>query len=222
MLARLGVRVGGLDLFVPAMLRPRPIALWRELARLAGKAPRGGEPDETMPPALVAGKRDRIPGYRSLGKQLIRIDMAEKLLREAHTQREEAANKPAAEEPKPSIEAPAEAQSEVATSVDSATPSEPVPQSPAEPIGEASATDADTGTNETAPAQAPVSEAPTAESPVGAATPPAPTEKPAKGKTKGQGKGRNADRGRGRKGPRPSFPLDPARAISMGLTPASY
>ncbi|MCJ2184255.1 helicase, partial [Novosphingobium sp. 1949] len=42
MLAKLGVRVGALDLFVPAMLRPRPIALWRELARLAGRAPRGG------------------------------------------------------------------------------------------------------------------------------------------------------------------------------------
>ena len=86
MLARLGVRVGALDLFVPAMLRPEAIGLWRQLARIAGKRP-GGEPEAAMPPALPVGKRERVPGYRNLGKQLIRLDMAEKLLREAHEAR---------------------------------------------------------------------------------------------------------------------------------------
>ncbi|KHK89595.1 helicase-related protein [Novosphingobium malaysiense] len=87
MLARLGVRVGALDLFVPAMLRPKPIALWRLLARIAGKSPAGGTPETEMPPALPATRHGRVAGYRNLGKQLIRLDMAEKLLREAHEAR---------------------------------------------------------------------------------------------------------------------------------------
>ncbi|WP_188771772.1 helicase-related protein [Novosphingobium endophyticum] len=87
MLARLGVRVGALDVFVPVMLRPAPIALWRELARVAGKPPGGGVPATEMPPALPARREQRPPGYRGLGKQLVRLDMAEKLLREAHEAR---------------------------------------------------------------------------------------------------------------------------------------
>lgn len=87
MLARLGVRVGALDVFVPAMLRPAPIALWRELARVAGKTPPGSAPATAMPPALPARRGRRAPGYRNLGKQLVRLDMAEKLLREAHEAR---------------------------------------------------------------------------------------------------------------------------------------
>src|SRR5690606_24187075 len=78
MLARLGVRVGALDMFVPAMLRPAPIALWRELARVAGKTPPGSAPATAMPPALPARRGRRAPGYRNLGKQLVRLDMAEK------------------------------------------------------------------------------------------------------------------------------------------------
>ena len=213
MLARLGVRVGALDLFVPAMLRPNPINLWRELARLAGKAPRGGAPDETMPPALAAGKRDRLPGYRSLGKQLIRIDMAEKLLREAHTQREDAAKAPTP--PAATTDAPtdtAAVEDEAA-----ATPAQDQPETAdvqasadtAPPAGDAAAD---------APAEAPT------EAPAQVATQDAPqaTEaKDGKGKGKTKGKDRGRDKGRGR-GPRPNFPLDPARAISMGLTPESY
>ncbi|WP_067735301.1 helicase-related protein [Novosphingobium naphthalenivorans] len=87
MLAKLGVRVGTLDLFVPAMLRPRPIMLWRQLSKLAGKSAAGGPPEADMPPALPATAHGRLPGYRNLGKQLVRLDMAEKLLREAHEAR---------------------------------------------------------------------------------------------------------------------------------------
>lgn len=92
MLARLGVRVGALDLFVPEMLRPRPLALWRELARLQGKAT--SPPDPLMPPVLALAPRGQPPGYRRVGKQLLRIDMAEKLLREAHARRVEASGNP--------------------------------------------------------------------------------------------------------------------------------
>jgi ATP-dependent RNA helicase SUPV3L1/SUV3 len=83
MLARLGVRVGALDLFVPAMLRTPVIALWRQLAKVSGKK-EGGAPAPDMPPVLPAGNHRPPPGYRALGKQLLRLDMAEKLLREAH------------------------------------------------------------------------------------------------------------------------------------------
>ena len=83
-LAKLGVKVGALDLFVPALVKPKPLALWREVARLIGR--RADSPAADMPPVLPAGKR-RLPGYRRFGNQLLRIDMAEKLLREAHAAR---------------------------------------------------------------------------------------------------------------------------------------
>jgi ATP-dependent RNA helicase SUPV3L1/SUV3 len=94
LLTRLGVRVGALDVFVPAMLRPAPIETWRLLAAVAGQTSREGPPDTAMPPVLAATRKQRTPGYRSLGKQLIRIDMAEKLLREAHDRRITAGRKP--------------------------------------------------------------------------------------------------------------------------------
>ena len=82
MLARLGVKVGALDLFIPVMLKPKALKLWRELAALLGK--RLDPPDPVMPPVLPAANRPPPPGYRQLGKQLLRLDVAEKLLREAH------------------------------------------------------------------------------------------------------------------------------------------
>jgi ATP-dependent RNA helicase SUPV3L1/SUV3 len=87
-LAKLGVRVGALDLFVPAMLRPAALALWRQLVALVRPASSPAEALTAMPPALPAiGKRPPPPGYRHAGKQWLRLDMAEKLLREAHAAR---------------------------------------------------------------------------------------------------------------------------------------
>ncbi|MGN6356738.1 MAG: helicase-related protein [Novosphingobium sp.] len=80
-LRKLGVRVGALDLFVPAMLRPAPLALWRELALLGGLQPASVLP--AMPPVVTANRQAPL-GYRKLGKQALRIDLAEKLLLEAH------------------------------------------------------------------------------------------------------------------------------------------
>ncbi|MDE8651794.1 helicase-related protein [Novosphingobium album (ex Liu et al. 2023)] len=99
MLNRLGVRVGALDIFAPAMLRPGPIALWREIAAAAGQPPRCDAPDAAMPPALPATRQHRTPGYRNLGQQLVRLDMAEKLLREAHDARVPAGKRPFALSP---------------------------------------------------------------------------------------------------------------------------
>jgi ATP-dependent RNA helicase SUPV3L1/SUV3 len=78
-LTRLGVKVGTLDVFVPSMLRADTARLWHELSEVTP----GEALLESMPPAVPADRRP-IRGYRSLGKQLIRLDMAEKLLRDAH------------------------------------------------------------------------------------------------------------------------------------------
>ncbi|MET0251712.1 MAG: helicase-related protein, partial [Novosphingobium sp.] len=80
-LRALGVTVGALDLFVPSVLRPAPLALWTLLARVAGARPTAAAP--AMPPVLPAA----AAGYRRTGKQWLRIDMAEKLLRGAHAAR---------------------------------------------------------------------------------------------------------------------------------------
>jgi ATP-dependent RNA helicase SUPV3L1/SUV3 len=94
MLARLGLRVGALDLFVPGMLRPAALAIWRELA--GSKRP---APDPAMPPTLPAIGRALQPGYRALGQQWLRLDMAEKLLRDAHAARIAAGRRPFALDP---------------------------------------------------------------------------------------------------------------------------
>jgi len=89
MLSRLGVRVGALDLFVPQMLKPLQLTTWREMARLLARPM--AQPHAAMPPVLapVLSGHGRVipPGYRSLGKQWLRLDMADKLLREAHALR---------------------------------------------------------------------------------------------------------------------------------------
>ena len=86
LLTRIGVRVGTLDLFVPDLLRPAALSAWRSL-----QAARGTEcpaPAPSMPPVVpLAGNAAPPPGYRRLGKQALRIDMAEKLLRTAHEAR---------------------------------------------------------------------------------------------------------------------------------------
>ncbi len=80
LLARLGVTVGALDLFVAAMLRQAPRAMLFELKGVKSPADR-------MPTVLAATDRSAPHGYRALGKQWLRIDIAEKLLREAHSAR---------------------------------------------------------------------------------------------------------------------------------------
>lgn len=85
-LRRLGVRIGTLDLFAPAMLRPAPLRAWRSLLALRGRML--AAPHPRMPPVLpLADKAMLPPGYRSLGKQALRLDMAEKLVQAAHDQR---------------------------------------------------------------------------------------------------------------------------------------
>jgi ATP-dependent RNA helicase SUPV3L1/SUV3 len=80
-LRKLGVRVGSLDLFMPAMLRPAALAAWQMLGGDGASLP---PPPNGFPPVVAPTHGVPPLGYRRIGKQALRIDMAEKLLREAH------------------------------------------------------------------------------------------------------------------------------------------
>ena len=91
-LARLGVRVGALDLYVPEMLRFAALTAWRTL--LAARGVHLHAPVPGMPPVIaLPGKAQLPPGYRQLGRQGLRLDMADKLLRAAHEVRLKAGGK---------------------------------------------------------------------------------------------------------------------------------
>ena len=84
LLRRHGVVIGTLDVFVPALLKPAP----RRLLKATGADPRPLRADMA---AAIAAPRGPLPaGYRHAGKQAIRIDLAEKLIRIAHDQRSKA------------------------------------------------------------------------------------------------------------------------------------
>ncbi|MES2300662.1 MAG: helicase, partial [Pseudomonadota bacterium] len=80
---KLGVRIGALDLYVPAMLRPEPLGLWVTLARVWGAKPPA--PPQAVSP--VAPGKQALAGYRLVGVQNLRVDLAEKLLHAAHAAR---------------------------------------------------------------------------------------------------------------------------------------
>ncbi|WP_328597894.1 helicase-related protein [Croceibacterium soli] len=80
LLRRLGVTIGSLDVFVPALLKPGPRALLRAIGADRRPLRPGME-------AVIEGAKNIPAGYRRAGSQAIRVDMAEKLFRAAHEQR---------------------------------------------------------------------------------------------------------------------------------------
>jgi ATP-dependent RNA helicase SUPV3L1/SUV3 len=85
---RLGVRIGALDLFMPVALKPEAMR-WRTALRAAA----GGVDMPELPPpgsvVLASPSDGRRPifsrlGFRGLGPQMLRVDMAERLARHAH------------------------------------------------------------------------------------------------------------------------------------------
>ena len=76
-LRRLGVTIGALDIFVPALLKPAPRLLLHAIGADRRKLQQG------MVPVIPAGK-GIASGYRQAGTQAIRLDMAERLFRAAH------------------------------------------------------------------------------------------------------------------------------------------
>lgn len=88
-LRRIGVRTGAVDLFVPNVLRQGPLALWSLLHAVRGQTQT--VPPPSMPPVLTT--RHPPAGYRSAFNQVIRVDLAEKLLQTAHRHRIAAAGR---------------------------------------------------------------------------------------------------------------------------------
>ncbi|MDB5688718.1 MAG: helicase protein, partial [Sphingomonas bacterium] len=91
--AKIGIKLGTLDIFVAALLKPEPMR-WRAALAAARE-------DAVMPPlpppgaSVIATPVDPAAcdaaaraGYRPLGGQMLRIDLAERLARLAHDTRE--------------------------------------------------------------------------------------------------------------------------------------
>ena len=79
-LRKLGVHIGALDIFVPALLKPAA----RAMLSLLGLDRRPLNPGME---SVVALDGKAPAGYRPCGKQAIRIDMGERILRSAHDAR---------------------------------------------------------------------------------------------------------------------------------------
>ena len=90
-ITRLKVKIGALDLFIPDMLKPEP-RRWRSALRAAATA----APMPELPPESVVvlaappeQERPRLHklGFRSLGPQMLRVDLVERIARHAHEAR---------------------------------------------------------------------------------------------------------------------------------------
>ncbi|WP_448662432.1 helicase-related protein [Sphingomonas sp. CJ20] len=91
-LRKMGVTIGTLDLFAPALLKPGAARWRRELMALAD-APRDGA---TVLPRAAPGA-DLRHGFRPLGAQAVRIDLVDRIARAAHDSRK--GRKPFAPDP---------------------------------------------------------------------------------------------------------------------------
>lgn len=90
-LTRLGITLGTLDIFLPALLKPEATRL-----RLALAAVRTGRAMPPLPlpglglldkPAPILADAARAAGFRRFGDQMLRIDLVEKIARAAHEAR---------------------------------------------------------------------------------------------------------------------------------------
>jgi ATP-dependent RNA helicase SUPV3L1/SUV3 len=86
---RLGIRIGALDLYMPALLKPEAMR-WRAALRAAAS----GADMPALPPqssVVLATPPDRALlgrlGFRAAGPQMIRVDMAERIAARAHEAR---------------------------------------------------------------------------------------------------------------------------------------
>jgi ATP-dependent RNA helicase SUPV3L1/SUV3 len=81
-LHKMGVTIGTLDLFAPALLKPGA-ARWRRMLMRLGEGPRDGA---TVLPRNAPGA-DLPFGFRPLGQQAVRVDLVERIARAAHDSR---------------------------------------------------------------------------------------------------------------------------------------
>jgi ATP-dependent RNA helicase SUPV3L1/SUV3 len=91
-LRQIGVTIGTLDLFAPALLKPGA-ARWRGELMGVADAPREGA---TVLPRGAPGA-DLVHGFRPLGAQAVRVDLVERIARGAHDSRK--GRKPFAPDP---------------------------------------------------------------------------------------------------------------------------
>jgi ATP-dependent RNA helicase SUPV3L1/SUV3 len=80
LLRKLGVTIGALDVFAPALLKPAARGAFHAIGLDRRTLSEGM-------PAVIAGTRQLPSGYRRAGNQAIRVDLAEKLFRAAHDKR---------------------------------------------------------------------------------------------------------------------------------------
>jgi ATP-dependent RNA helicase SUPV3L1/SUV3 len=83
-----GIRIGALDLYMPAALKPEAMR-WRSALRAAASGQPMAElpaPSSTVLPAPGEGARSLLArlGFRAAGPQMVRVDMADRLARHAH------------------------------------------------------------------------------------------------------------------------------------------
>ena len=124
-LRKLGVTFGALDIFARDLLKPAP----RQLLHALGLDDRPLQ--EAMLPVISESKA--IPaGYRLAGSQVIRVDLAEKILRAAFDTRAKAAEKPAPTSPDP-VPNPAEAVSETTADENAPAEAKAAPAKPSKP-----------------------------------------------------------------------------------------
>ncbi|MCD2323395.1 helicase [Sphingomonas sp. IC-56] len=91
-LRKIGIAIGTLDLFAPALLKPGAARWRRELMGLA-EAPRDG----ATVLARGAPGAELVHGFRPLGPQAVRVDLVERIARAAHDSRQ--GRKPFAPDP---------------------------------------------------------------------------------------------------------------------------
>src|SRR6185503_3982345 len=87
-IAAFGVRIGALDLYMPAVLKPEAMR-WRSALRAAASGQAMGglpPPSSVVLPAPEGGRQGLLLrlGFRAAGPQMIRVDMADRLARHAH------------------------------------------------------------------------------------------------------------------------------------------
>ena len=87
---RLGVRIGALDLFMPAVLKPEAMR-WRAAFRAAAAGAADAGLAARIGVVLADAGRLRALltrlGFRAAGPQMIRVDMAERIAHHAHEAR---------------------------------------------------------------------------------------------------------------------------------------
>jgi ATP-dependent RNA helicase SUPV3L1/SUV3 len=91
-LNRMGIRIGTLDIFVPALIKPEP-ARWRVALAAAqdngvmSALPPIGAVSTATPRDAATAHAFALAGFRALGAQMLRVDQVERLARNAHDKR---------------------------------------------------------------------------------------------------------------------------------------